>query len=66
MLTISVICPFCHAESFITVRYEDYLRWNDGELVQNAFPYLSAEEREALITGLCIDCQGRLFCEPEL
>ena len=27
-------------------------KWTNGELVQNAFPYLSSGEREFLMTGL--------------
>ncbi len=33
-------------------RYADaYARWKAGELVQNAFPNLTADEREFLMTG---------------
>ena len=29
--------------------------------IQRAFPYLSADEREVLITGMCYDCQAKVF-----
>jgi len=31
---------------------EQYIAWRDGELIQNAMPNLSADEREFLISGL--------------
>jgi hypothetical protein len=34
----------------------DYLDWCDGVNVQIAFPYLSAGEREMLVSGICGKC----------
>jgi len=31
---------------------EDYIKWKKGMLIQNALPYLTANEREFLITGI--------------
>ena len=31
--------------------HEDAVKWRDGALIQNAFPYLYPNERELLITG---------------
>lgn len=55
---ISVItrCPFCGHANFVEVNEDDYLDWQDGKLVQDAFPYLSADEREMLISGICPKC----------
>lgn len=36
-------------ELFVTP--DELQSWIDGELIQNAMPYLSAEEREFLISG---------------
>ena len=45
---------------------EDYLAWKyDGVLIQNAMPYLPANVREMLISGLCDDCQAEMFSIPE-
>jgi len=30
----------------------DYKAWEDGELIQNAMPYLTADEREFIKTGI--------------
>ena len=51
MITLITTCPFCGHENSINVREEDYSAWQDGALVQDAFPYLSADEREMLISG---------------
>ena len=32
--------------------HEDAIKWRDGTLIQNAFPYLYPNERELLLTGL--------------
>ena len=53
---IFCVCPLCGAEHIVEVEFDDYCRWQDGELTQRAFPYLSAQEREYLITGICEDC----------
>jgi len=36
-----------------------------GELAQNAFPYLSATEREQLISHICPKCQDSIFGSDE-
>lgn len=40
-----------------------YKSWNEGTLIQNAFPNLSPEEREFLITGLTPEMWNDLFPE---
>ncbi len=40
----------------IVTRLDDAQRWVNGELIQVAFPYLNADDREVLKTG--IDAQG--------
>ena len=39
----------------------DYWDWKDGAFVQDAFPYLSAEVREMLISGICPSCWNNMF-----
>jgi hypothetical protein len=39
----------------ICLDMEDYQAWKSGKLIQNAFPYLSADEREFLMTGITPD-----------
>ena len=54
-------CPFCGRANEVEVNDIDYLDWQDGEFVQNAFPYLSADEREMLISGICPTCWDKTF-----
>ena len=52
-------CPFCGRGNEIEVNEADYWDWDDGMLVQDAFPYLSADEREMLISGICPTCRDK-------
>lgn len=54
-------CPFCGRANEVEVNEIDYLDWQDGELVQVAFPYLSANERGMLISGICHQCWDKMF-----
>ena len=58
-------CPFCGRENEVEVNHMDYLDWQNGELAQDAFPYLSANEREMLISGCCPRCWSKMFWEEE-
>ena len=55
-IKIEIVCPVCGKKQVVTVKSEDYDKWENGEPVQRAFPYLTPSEREALITGICDDC----------
>ncbi len=48
MITIDIQCIVCNEIHFIQVREDDYQKWESGELVQRAFPYLNAADREAV------------------
>lgn len=54
-------CPFCGQANEVEVNEMDYLDWDDGKLAQDAFPYLSADEREMLISGVCPTCWENTF-----
>ena len=54
-------CPFCGRANEIAVNEADYWDWDDGMLAQDAFPYLSANEREMLISGICPTCWEKMF-----
>ena len=58
-------CPFCGETHIILVNEIDYLDWKDGKLAQNAFSYLSADEREMLISGICPTCWADTFSGTE-
>lgn len=54
-------CPFCGRANEVEVNEMDYLDWQDGVLAQDAFPYLNANEREMLISGICPTCWDGMF-----
>lgn len=56
-------CTDCGKLQKFKVKLSDYNRWKEGELIQNAFPYLSNEDREMLISKTCNDCFDNLFGE---
>ena len=60
-IILEVACPVCGKVSEISVEVNDYIDWQNGKLTQNAFPYLSASEREMLISGVCEDCWNEMF-----
>ena len=65
MMEIVLQCPFCGQPHTVNVDIIDYFNWIDGELAQNVFTYLTATEREQLISGICPECQKGIFGESE-
>ena len=63
LITLEIACPFCGNFTLVDVLAEDFEKYQNGELVQNCFPYLEASERELLISGLCYKCQNDIFKE---
>ena len=61
MLRLMVDCPFCGKTSYVEVKQADFDAWEAGALAQDVFEYLTATEREILISGLCEDCQNNIF-----
>lgn len=45
-------CVVTGKEQRVTVKANDLFRYRQGGYVQNCFPYLSASDREFLISGL--------------
>lgn len=64
-LKVTITCPSCGLPYYLTVPKEGYVKWQSGTLIQNALPELSSWDRESLITGLCFNCQDKIFTEPE-
>lgn len=56
---VQVQCPICMEQAHVVVPLLGYLRWHEGELIQNALPSLNADDRERLITGICPSCWDR-------
>jgi hypothetical protein len=64
-IDLNVKCNCCREAKTITVSGEDFIRWQEGECIQNAFPYLSPDNREILISGICGPCFDKMFGEED-
>lgn len=53
---VLICCVVCKRRYVVRVQSDDLLRHHDGVLAQDAFPYLSPEYRELLISGTCPGC----------
>lgn len=60
-----VACRFCGSVHELSIAPSDFASWRKGELIQDAMPYLTAEERELLISGTCDDCWSEMFGQDE-
>jgi len=54
--TFHTRCPSCNTRKDVSVKPDDLFKYRQGAHVQDAFPYLSRVEREALLTGFCDPC----------
>jgi hypothetical protein len=65
MITITTrICPECGLSGNIEVTEESLKKYKSGAHVQDAFPFLSADIREMLITGLHPNCWYKSLSHP--
>ena len=62
---IQATCQHCKESSELAVNKQDIIDWTAGKYIQDAMPYLSADERELLISGTCGKCWENMFggCE---
>lgn len=60
-ISVFTVCPYCGCDNKVRVFKDDLIKWENGELAQKAFPYLSADEREMLISGYCPICWDKMF-----
>jgi hypothetical protein len=52
-------------EFSIVTRLDDAQRWLNGELIQVCFPYLNADQREILMTGIDAQAWEEMFAGSE-
>jgi hypothetical protein len=57
----SVLCKYCGESQIIEADDVDVCRWQEGELIQDAMPYLDSVQRELLISSTCGNCWDELF-----
>lgn len=53
-------CPWCGVQSVIEVPHDGYVLWTQGAYIRDAFPHLTPDEVELLITGSCPACWENL------
>tara|TARA_R100000306_G_C4332894_1_gene121189 strand:+ start:230 stop:436 length:207 start_codon:yes stop_codon:yes gene_type:complete len=54
-------CHKCKKNVSFVIDKKGYERWMKGALIQNALPGLTNQEREMLITQMCIKCWKKMF-----
>lgn len=57
----TLCCPDCGQSKTLEVTKAEAVNYYSGALIQNAFPNLSADDRERLITGYCPACWNNIF-----
>ena len=62
---VAVPCRSCQQVTDLQVDLEGFVKWQQGELIQNALPELDADQRELLISGTCPTCWDELFPSDE-
>ena len=60
-VTVIVGCIKCAEPQHITVGQADLDAGQSGTNIQNAMPYLSADDREILFSGICGECFDNMF-----
>ena len=67
MTEFDIDCRICHTKYTVSANEVDVCNWQDGVLIQEAMPYLSADDRELFISGTCDDCWTDMYgvCEVE-
>jgi hypothetical protein len=62
---LSGVCSDCKSPQAMTVLAEELFNWQHGVLIQNAFPNLTIDQREFLLSGLCGKCFDKIFANAD-
>jgi hypothetical protein len=62
---VKVKCRYCGSVEHISMSMHGYDKWKGGEMIQDALPDLSPEQREMLISQTCANCWDSLFKDDE-
>ena len=55
----------CGGTSEVEMTVEEMLEWKAREKrIQDIFPDMTSEQRETLMTGMCVKCQAVFFKPP--
>jgi len=61
--TLNIRCIECNKVFYINVYKKDIELYKKGVLAQSAFPYLTINERELIISNMCGSCFDKIFTE---
>lgn len=65
----TVACPHCSRSGEISMPISDYesgiAAYKSGAYIQNAFPNLTADQRELLMTGIHPECWKQMFPDDD-
>ena len=62
---VAVPCVKCKDTKEVNVDFAGFRAWQSGELIQNALPELSVDQREFLISSICPKCWDEMFPSDE-
>lgn len=54
-------CYHCNDQNLILINIDHLESWKNGMFIQNAFPYLSVDQRELIKTGIHPECWNNMF-----
>lgn len=61
-LVVKIECRVMNTPHLIELKEDDWIRWSElGQHAQDVFPYLTAEDRELLISGTSPEGWYRVF-----
>lgn len=60
-ITINIRCFHCKKEHLLEVKEKDLISYKNGKNIADAFPYLTADERELFISQTCSECWDKMF-----
>lgn len=58
-------CTVCQRSEHMHLEKDSFDRWQNGEVIQKAFPRLTEDERELLISGTHSECWDSMFVDAE-
>ena len=66
LITVTTpVCVCCALSSELIVDADAYKNYENGQPVQNAFPFLTSEVRELLISGTHDACWNQMFSDSD-
>ena len=65
MIPVEIACRVCGRVNRFSVYLEDIISFQQGTLIQDAFPYLTSGQRELFLSQICDSCFEDLEEEDE-